>query len=205
MHAILDPWPWYVSGPLIGLTLALLLFGGQTFGMSSNLRTFCAMCGAGAKTAFFDFDWRAQRWNLAVAAGAVLGGSIGVMFLKSDTPVELNPSVASELHDMGIGSAGAAYMPVELFGPEAWSSPASLLTLVLGGFLVGFGARWAGGCTSGHAITGLSNLQKGSMIAVVGFFIGGLLATNFILPHLLKSSEETNYVLNELFSLDLFN
>ena len=54
-----------------------------------------------------------------------------------------------------------------------------------GGFLVGFGARWAGGCTSGHAISGLADLQVPSLVAVVGFFVGGLAVTHLVLPLLL--------------------
>lgn len=47
---------------------------------------------------------------------------------------------------------------------------------------MGFGARWAGGCTSGHAISGLSNLQLPSLVAVLGFFAGGLLMTHLLFP-----------------------
>jgi uncharacterized membrane protein YedE/YeeE len=54
--------------------------------------------------------------------------------------------------------------------------------MVIGGFLVGFGTRYAGGCTSGHAISGLSNLQFASLIATIGFFAGGLIATHLLYP-----------------------
>ncbi len=185
MQSILQPWPWYVAGPLIGATLSILLFSGKTFGMSSNMRTLCAMCGAQSKSKFFDIDWRSQRWNLVVVLGAAVGGAIAVIFLNGDSPVAINPTVAAELQSYGLASAGKAYLPAELFGSQAWSNPLALVVLALGGFLVGFGARWAAGCTSGHAITGLSNLQLPSLIAVVGFFIGGLVATYFILPYLL--------------------
>ena len=58
------------------------------------------------------------------------------------------------------------------------------MVLAVGGFLVGFGTRYAGGCTSGHAISGLSNLQLPSLVAVIGFFIGGLVMTHLIFPYL---------------------
>ena len=46
---------------------------GKSFGMSSNLKTFCTICGAGKKTSFFDFNWRAQKWNINGDFGALAG------------------------------------------------------------------------------------------------------------------------------------
>lgn len=66
---------------------------------------------------------------------------------------------------------GEAYLPDELFATDALTDPKSLAILLFGGLLIGFGARYAGGCTSGHAISGLSNLQLPSLIAVVGFLL----------------------------------
>jgi len=177
----MQPWAWYVSGPLIALTMFVLLFVGKQFGMSSNLRTMCTIGGAGKVSNFFRFDWKSQRWNLIVVAGAVIGGFISNQYL-SNNQVEVNPKVAEKLETYGINSANEAYMPKELFGMEQLSNPKVLAILVIGGFLVGFGARYAGGCTSGHAISGLSNLQLPSLIAVIGFFIGGLVMIHFIFP-----------------------
>jgi uncharacterized membrane protein YedE/YeeE len=73
-------------------------------------------------------------------------------------------------------------VPDAIFGAEAMSSAKGLLLLLLGGFLIGFGTPYAGGCTSGHAITGLSNLQIPSLIAVIGFFLGGLVMAHFLIP-----------------------
>ena len=182
MEWILEPWPWYVSGPLIAGIMFLLLFGGKNFGMSGNLRTLCSIGGAGKKIAFFDFDWKAQRWNLVVMIGAVIGGFIGANLLSTDTAVEINPETVSTLEGLGFETAGEAYLPGELFGMDAFSDPKALILLLVGGLLIGFGARYAGGCTSGHAISGLSNLQVPSLIAVVGFFIGGLVMVHLLFP-----------------------
>ncbi|WP_019039426.1 YeeE/YedE thiosulfate transporter family protein [Psychroflexus tropicus] len=181
MEWITNPWPWYVSGPLIALVMFVLLFVGKQFGMSSNLRTACSIGGAGKVSDFFKFDWKKERWNLIVVLGAIIGGFISANYLSSNT-VDINPEVESKLESYGITSSGEAYLPTEIFGPDSLNDPKILAVLIIGGFLVGFGARYAGGCTSGHAISGLSNLQLPSLIAVVGFFIGGLVMINFLYP-----------------------
>lgn len=180
-----QPWPWFISGPLIAMVLLLLLWTGKTFGMSSNLRTLCSALGAGQQLPFFDFDWKKQQWNLLVALGAILGGFLAAHYLNDGTPMLLNPKTVAQLQTLGIQDAGTAYLPNALFGWEHWTEPKVLGMLVFGGFFVGFGTRYAGGCTSGHAITGLSNIQLPSLIAVIGFFIGGLFINHFILPFLL--------------------
>lgn len=182
MESILNPWPWYVSGPLIAFVMALLLYFGKTFGMSSNLRTLCSIGGAGKFADFFRFNWKDQIWNLIVVIGAIIGGFVASQFLSNDSGTALNPKTISELQNMGFDNSGATLVPNEIYGLDLLSSPKALLLLIIGGLLVGFGTRYAGGCTSGHAITGLSSLQKPSLIAVIGFFIGGLIMTNFILP-----------------------
>ncbi len=182
MEWIMEPWPWYVAGPLIALTLFMLLLVGRQFGMSSNLRTACSAMGAGKAADFFKFDWKKERWNLTVVAGAIIGGFIASNYL-SDNTVQINPKTARQLaQDYNIESAGKAYLPPEIFSTENLTDPKIILILLAGGFMVGFGARYAGGCTSGHAISGLSNLQLPSLIAVIGFFIGGLVMINFIYP-----------------------
>ncbi|WP_104735512.1 YeeE/YedE family protein [Hanstruepera ponticola] len=182
MEYILQPWPWYVSGPMIALIMFLLIMVDRRFGMSSNLRTMCSIAGAGKKADFFNFDWKSQRWNLIVVLGAVIGGFIASNFLTPNDAVLISDSTISDLNSLGFKSAGQAYLPTELFSISALSNIKSLAILIIGGFLVGFGARYAGGCTSGHAISGLSNLQLPSLIAVVGFFIGGLVMIHFLFP-----------------------
>lgn len=182
MNWIYDPWPWYIAGPLIALVMFLLLFVGKKFGMSSNLRTACAAVGAGKASDFFKFDWKSDRWNLLVVLGAIIGGFIASTYMSNNT-VEINPKVAQQLAvDYQITSAGEHYLPPEIFSTAALFEPSNILLLLLGGFLVGLGARYAGGCTSGHAISGLSNLQVPSLIAVIGFFIGGLVMVHLIYP-----------------------
>lgn len=181
MNWIYEPWPWYVSGPLIAFTMFILLFVGKQFGMSSNLKTACSIGGAGKVSEFFKFDWKAQRWNLIVVLGAIIGGFLAQTYLSNNT-VDINDEVATKLEAYGFQSADEDYLPPELFSVEHLSDPKVLGILIIGGFLVGFGARYAGGCTSGHAISGLSNLQLPSLIAVIGFFIGGLIMVHLLYP-----------------------
>lgn len=181
MNWIYDPWPWYVSGPMIALILFLLLKVGKEFGMSSNLRTLCTLCGAGKNTSFFNFDWKSQKWNLIVVTGAIIGSAIASNFLTVDESVHISEKTIEKLNALGFTDAGKAYVPSLLFDISNISIK-SLGLLFLGGLLVGFGARYAGGCTSGHAISGLSNLQLPSLIAVIGFFIGGIFMIYVIFP-----------------------
>ena len=185
MEWIFNPWPWYIGGPMIALIMFLLLYFGKNFGMSSNLRTFCTICGAGKSNEFFNFDWKTQQWNLMVSAGAIIGGALAAHFLSTDSSVAIHPDTITKLQDLNINSAGVSYLPEELFSMQALMQPKVLLILSIGGFLVGFGARYAGGCTSGHAISGLSNLQLVSLYAVIGFFIGGLFMNHLLLPYII--------------------
>lgn len=182
MNWIYEPWPWYVSGPIIAFIMFLLLMVDKNFGMSANLRTMCTVCGADKKADFFKFDWKAQKWNLVVVLGAVIGGFIAANYLTEDFAVAINPETIESLKTLGFESAGTQYLPAELYGENVFSDPKAIGILALGGLLVGFGARYAGGCTSGHAISGLSELQLPSLIAVVGFFIGGLVMVHFLFP-----------------------
>ena len=181
----MSSWPWFVSGPLIVLVMFLLLFFGGNFGVSANLRTLCSMCGAGGNCEFFDFNWKNQIWNLVFVLGGVLGGVISHNYLTTDEHVDLNPTTVVALEEqLGFeyNDSSSGLVPAEIFSAEVVQSPKGLAILIIGGLLIGFGTRYAGGCTSGHAISGLSNLQLPSLIAVVGFFIGGLLMTHLLLP-----------------------
>jgi hypothetical protein len=182
MNYILQPWPWYISGPLIAIVMYLLIYFGKTFGMSSNLRTFCAIGGAGKKVEFFNFNWRDQKWNLIVVLGAVIGGFVAHFFLSVPTDIQLNPLTVDNLNQLGFTNTGQSLLPPEIYSWESVLSIKGLSLLIIGGFLVGFGTRYAGGCTSGHAITGLSSLQLPSLIAVIGFFIGGLIMIHLVFP-----------------------
>jgi uncharacterized protein len=176
-----NPWPWYVSGPLIALIMFLLLWAGGNFGVSSTLRSICAIGGAGKNCEFFDFNWKSQRWNLVFVLGAAIGGYVASTVFQNPEPLALNQYTVEDLAALGIPFNGDI-APTELFNWGSLLTLKGFMVIVVGGFLVGFGTRWAGGCTSGHAISGLSNLQLPSLIAVIGFFIGGLVMTFLIFP-----------------------
>jgi uncharacterized protein len=184
-EALLGPWPWYVTGPLIGLVVPmLLLIGNRPFGVSSSFRHLWAACLPG-DIAYFRYDWRAEAWNLLFVAGIAGGGWIATSLLAAGvTPTPIEPAFASELARYGI-SPGQQLLPRELF---SWSRLDTLPTLLLcvgGGLLLGFGARYAGGCTGGHSITGLATFQRASLIATIAFMAGGFVMARLILPALL--------------------
>ena len=186
VDALRGPWPWYVAGPLIGLTVPLLLFlGNKRFGLSSNLRHMCAAVPAARRNAFFAYDWRREgSWNLLLYGGVAIGGLIAGVLLANPAPLQVAEPTAAALAQAGLEVDGRL-APAALFSLEALLTLPGFITMVLGGFLIGFGARWAGGCTSGHAIMGLSELQWPSLLAVVGFFAGGIAATYLLLPFVL--------------------
>jgi uncharacterized membrane protein YedE/YeeE len=184
MNIILQPWPWYVAGPLIALAMYLMFYFGKKFGVSSNLETVCAMAGAGRFVDFFKFDWRKNKWNLVFVIGLIAGGFISDQWLTPDQTIALNPQTVEDLSDIGFTNAGTTYLPDEIYGIKTMLSFKGFFVLLVAGILVGFGARYAGGCTSGHGIVGLSSLSKESFIAVGGFFIGGLIMTWLILPYI---------------------
>ncbi|MBS4066464.1 MAG: YeeE/YedE family protein [Chitinophagaceae bacterium] len=182
---IKQPWPWYVAGPLIGLTVPLLLLlGNKSFGISSSLRHVCAAC-LPAKIPFFTYDWKKEVWNLFFVAGVLLGGIAVASFLTSNAPVVVDERLTTELQQYGITNF-ESLVPMDVFSWPQLLTVRGLLMMVGGGFLVGFGTRYAGGCTSGHAIMGLSNLQWPSLVATISFMAGGFIMANLILPYILK-------------------
>ena len=179
MEILSQTWHWSVSGFLIGFVMLALIYFGKTFGMSSNLRSLCAITGIGNKVSFFAWDWKAQRWNLVVAFGAMIGGFVAVHFLHDTSNVAIDPKTIEQLNALGMDAPNGKLLPDALFKNP---SPKTIVLLIFGGLLIGFGSRYAGGCTSGHAISGLSNLQLPSLKAVIGFFICGLVMAHFLLP-----------------------
>ena len=182
MDFISQTWSWYISGFMIGVVMFLLIYFGKTFGMSSNLRALCSIAGADKYASFFKFDYKAQNWNLVVVAGAMIGGFVAVHFLSAPENVALNPKTMQALTQLGFDAPNGKLAPNAMFGNNVFTNPKMLFILIFGGVLIGFGSRYAGGCTSGHAIQGLSNLQWQSLKAVIGFFVGGLLMVHFIFP-----------------------
>lgn len=182
---LVQPWPWYVSGPLIGLMVPLLLLiGNKPFGISSSLKHICAMC-VPVQIRFFNYDWKKESWSLIYVLGILTGGLLAGYVFKNPAPVSLSEQAIADLKGMGI-TAFDGLIPSDIFNLEALGSIKGFLMMVIGGFLVGFGTRYANGCTSGHTITGLSALSGASLVATLCFFAGGLAMAWLILPLILK-------------------
>jgi uncharacterized membrane protein YedE/YeeE len=162
----------------------LLIFGNKTFGISSSLRHVCAAC-IPAKVPFFQYDWKKEIWNLFFVFGVFIGGIVTALYLKTEQPIVVDPNLVNELSGYGITEINGL-VPEQLFGWGSLGTVRGIIMMVVGGFFVGFGTRYAGGCTSGHAIMGLSNLQLPSLIATISFMAGGFIMANLILPFILS-------------------
>ncbi len=185
MELITNPWPWYIAGPLIGLTVPILLIiGNKSFGISSSLRHICASC-IPAGIPFFKYEWKKEIWNLFFVLGIFIGGIIASQLLSNTNPIDIHPDLSKELASYGITKIDGL-LPSQLFNWGSLLTIKGFIMMVLGGFMIGFGTRYAGGCTSGHAIMGLSNLQWPSLVATICFMIGGFLVANLILPWILN-------------------
>ena len=186
------PWHWSVAGIMIAFVMFLLIFSGKRFGVSSSFDGICSAVGFGKHVSKFNYDWKNQMWLLLFTAGAIIGGFIASNFLMSEQPIHVNADTLAWLSELGISKPQrighfSGFMPDEVFGEINLSSPLHIIVFIVGGFLIGFGTRYAGGCTSGHAISGLSNFQLPSLFAVIGFFCGGLIMTHYFLPIILKA------------------
>jgi uncharacterized membrane protein YedE/YeeE len=185
LEILKQPWPWYVSGPLIGLMVPLLLIiGNKPFGISSSLKHICAMC-LPSKIPFFNYDWKKEVWNLVFVTGVLLGGVVAALWLSNEQPIAVAPALTKELATYGITDY-STIVPRQVFNFETLLSLKGFILMIIGGFFVGFGTRYANGCTSGHSIMGLSNLQLSSLVATICFMIGGFVTANLILPYILQ-------------------
>jgi uncharacterized membrane protein YedE/YeeE len=186
LEFISQPIPWFIAGPIIGLTLPILLFiGNKTFGISSSFQHLCAMVMP-KRFPYFNYDWKQKgKWHLQLSVGVILGGFLASYFTPENYEVNIADNTIRVLRDLGITNF-SGLVPEELFNWSRLGTVNGFIMLVIGGFLIGFGTRYAAGCTSGHAITGLATLQKASLIAVLGFFIGGMISTYFLLPIILN-------------------
>jgi uncharacterized protein len=184
MELLYKPWPWYVAGTVIGLTVpTLLLLGNKRLGISSTLRQLCAAC-VPANIPYFKYDWKKDSWNLFFVAGILIGGFLGGYVFANPEPVKVSAGTLQLFYSWGLNDP-QGLLPRELFNFENLLTLKGFLLMIVGGFLVGFGTRWAGGCTSGHGIMGLSALQWPSLVATACFFIGGILFSHFVLPYIL--------------------
>lgn len=190
MELISQSWHWAFSGFMIVVVMFLLIYFGKRFGVSSSFKTVCSIAGGGRIASYFDYNWREHSWLLLFVAGSIIGGYIAGQLIPVSTPLELSTATIADLEKLGVPPPGAegqeqSLLPESLFSIASLGTTKGFVLFVLGGFLIGFGTRWAGGCTSGHAISGLSNLQLPSLVAVIGFFIGGLLMTHLLFPIIL--------------------
>lgn len=182
-----QPWHWAVSGTIIGLLVPLLLIlGNKKFGISSSFRHICAACFP-ADIKFFKYDWKKEIWNWFFVAGIIFGGFIATVFLTNpqDT-ITISPETLKTLEGYGIKDF-TSLMPADLFSWKNLFSVKGLVFFVIGGLMIGFGTRYAGGCTSGHSIMGLANLQKASLVATIFFMLGGFFSANILIPFIFNN------------------
>ena len=178
-------WPWYVTGPLLGLVVPLLLFfGNKHFGVSSSLQHICAAT-LPLKAEYFQYDWKSKGWSLVTMAGVIVGAVIAVLFLDGNSMPAVSDKASQMFKTWGLTNF-TRLQPLEIFAVQNLGSIRNLILLVVGGLLVGFGTRYANGCTSGHGIMGLSLMNLGSLAAVAGFFVGGIPVSRFLVPLLLS-------------------
>jgi len=184
MEILFKPWPWYVAGPVIGLTVPLLLLlGNKKLGISSTLRQICAACYPG-KLPFLNYDWKKDIWNLYFVVGVLIGGIIGGKVLANPDAVSVSHQTLDYLQSQNLQEP-KGLMPSEIFNWSSLLTLKGIIVIIGGGFMVGFGTRYARGCTSGHGILGLSALQWPSLLAIISFFAGGILVHHFVLPYIL--------------------
>ena len=184
MEFLYKPWPWYIAGPIIGLSVpVLLLIGNKRLGISSTLRQLCAAAYPG-KIPLLNYDWKKDKWNLYFVIGILIGGFVGGTLFRNPEPTELSPRTVEELRAMGVTDF-TGLLPIELFTWANLGNLQGLILMVVGGFMVGFGTRYARGCTSGHGIFGLASLQWTSLLAIISFFIGGIICSYAVLPIIL--------------------
>lgn len=177
-------WPWYICGPLIGLYVpALYLLLNKHFGISSTFRDICAAC-VKPKADYFHYNWKDNRWRLLFVAGIVVGGFLSHATMTTPAESQISTHTLKELSLLGIRDF-STMIPKDLFSWKSLASMQGFILIVVGGFLVGFGTRYAEGCTSGHSIHGIATFQRASIVATICFFIGGLFTTHILLPHIL--------------------
>ena len=122
------------------------------------------------------------------ASGQIVraSGALTLSFAMPETPVNISSATQSDLSAMGFATKNGIF-PAELLGGVGGFSWMQIAVCLVGGLLVGFGTRYAGGCTSGHSIMGLAQFNLGSLFATIAFFAGGLVMTHFIFPSIIPA------------------
>jgi len=182
---LIQPWPWYVSGPLLGLMVPILLLSSNKhFGVSSSFRHVCAAAFPKLKVSYLRYDWKNESWSLVMVAGMIAGAALAVVFLDGNRMPAVSAGALERFRSWGL-TEFSQLQPPEIFSLALLERPRNLAMLLGGGFLIGFGTRYGGGCTSGHAVMGLSLLSLGSLVATASFFLGGLIVSNLVVPWLM--------------------
>lgn len=155
----LEPWPWWLAGAAIAaITLLLLGVTNQRLGISTGFENLCALV---LKTPYLQRPEivGSHGWRLPFLAGLLLGGALSALAGGGWAP----------LWDLGMFDTRIGLGPA---GKLAW--------MFGGGVLIGFGTRLAGGCTSGHGIFGLANLERASLEATLAFMAAGIVTTQIV-------------------------
>ncbi|MEI8280469.1 MAG: YeeE/YedE thiosulfate transporter family protein [Bacteroidota bacterium] len=186
MHFWNHPWPWYIAGPLLGLTVPLLLLiGNKPFGASAIFRHLCAIVIQKKEWKYFKYDWSKESWNFYFIGGIVLGGAIAATLIPNLGELKLHPYLVDLYHGLGINDFSQG-VPKQIFNMEGLRNVEGIVFVLAGGFMVGFGSRYAGGDNSGHMILGVARLNKPSIITTACFFVGGYIGAHYIVPFILK-------------------
>ena len=160
-----EPLSWYIAGPLLGLMVPLLLvLKEKQFGISSSYHYILSLLPT--RISYFNYDRRQDQWQVFFAIGLILSGFVAIQFFGFSDAFVVLPMKKYTVQASNIYQLNNA---VEFF---------------IGGILVGFGARYANGCTAGHCIMGCSQFALSSILATICFFIGGLIGSYFVVPQL---------------------
>lgn len=157
-----DLWPWWLGGIAIGLLVPLMYyFLGTALGVSSGFGNFIKIIAPSTKLRWLNSETYKNRfnWRFIFIIGMIIGGFLSAR--ASGMPV-----ITSE---MGLFTENLN-----------WAFIIYILWFFAGGILLGFGARVANGCTSGHSIHGIATLQKSSLVATVFFLLFGVITTLLI-------------------------
>ncbi len=187
LNFISQPLPWYVAGPLIGLVIVLLQWiDNKPLAASASYRHVCAATFPSG-IPFLNYDWKSEIWNLVFVIGIFIGGFLSATFLSHPANIAISTETIQQLHSAGLTDTGG-FAPAQLFSFTALQSVAGIIVMVFGGFLIGFGSRYAGGCVSGHSMTGISDLQWTSVLATACIFAGGIFTAYILLPFIINLS-----------------